>query len=82
MQRSGFLVLIHEVIEQQFADRVSEYYDKVSQRGLSDLVCLPDAEFEAGVLQMREDITRNEISGPILEPIDLFIFKKTDEPSN
>lgn len=73
---SGFSLLTHQVIRPQSAESLREYYDKVSQRALSDLVRLSDAEFEAGLQRMREAIEGNEISGPIIEPIDLFIFRK------
>ncbi len=78
MRSSGLLLVAHEVIEQQFAESLRDYCDKISRRGLSDLVRLPDSEFHAGVQRMREAIERREVSGPILEPIDLFIFKTED----
>ena len=78
MQSSGLLLVTHEVIEQQFAESPRDYCDKISHRGLSDLVRLPDAEFHAGIQRMREAIERREVSGPILEPVDLFVFKSED----
>ncbi len=74
MRSSGFSLVAHEVVEQRFADSPHEYCHKISQRGLSDLVRLSDAEFETGVRSMKEAIARNELSGPILEPVDLFVF--------
>lgn len=73
---SGLALLAHEVIAQQFADSLSEYCRKISERGLSDLIRLSNAEFNAGLQRMRDAIERNEVSQPVLEPIDLFVFKK------
>ena len=76
MQDNGFELLSHEVVQQHFADSLREYCDKISQRGLSDLAVLSDNEFEAGAIRMNKAVERDEIIGPILEPIDLFVFKK------
>lgn len=74
MKSSGFSLLSHEIIEQQFADTFREYYEKIAERGLSDLCILPDEEFNAGILKMENDVKERERMGPILEPVDLFIF--------
>ena len=81
MRSAGFSLVSHEVVEQEFADTFRAYCDKIAQRGLSDLSALPDAEFDAGVRRMRADIERRERSGPILEPVDLFVFKRGTEPA-
>jgi ubiquinone/menaquinone biosynthesis C-methylase UbiE len=81
MRASGFCLLRHDVVEQQFADSFGDYYDKISQRGLSDLAALPDAAFEAGIQKMSHALTSSRDSGPVVEPIDLFIFAKETEPS-
>ena len=74
LEGGGFSLLVHEVVKQNFANSLREYIEKISRRGLSDLVRITDAEFEAGVQRMRDDIDRNNIAEPVLEPIDLFIF--------
>jgi ubiquinone/menaquinone biosynthesis C-methylase UbiE len=78
MQGNGFFLLVHEVIQQPFANSLQEYCDKIRQRALSDLAILPDSEFEAGVKKMMLSVKRNKRTGPIIEPIDLFIFKKKE----
>ena len=55
-----------------------EYCDKISRRGLSDLAMLPDAEFEAGCRKLRQWASENRASGPVVEPLDLFVFKKAE----
>jgi ubiquinone/menaquinone biosynthesis C-methylase UbiE len=76
MQDNRFVLLVHEVIQQPFANSLKEYCEKIRQRALSDLVILPDSEFEAGVRNMMRAVERNERTEPIIEPIDLFIFRK------
>jgi ubiquinone/menaquinone biosynthesis C-methylase UbiE len=80
MQANGFSLLRHDVIEQPFAESFGAYYDKIRQRGLSDLAALPDEDFEAGLQKMRQALASNTESGPVIEPIDLFIFAKKTEP--
>jgi ubiquinone/menaquinone biosynthesis C-methylase UbiE len=77
MQAHGFAWLWHDVIEQPFADSFQDYYDKIRQRGLSDLVALPDEDFAAGLQQMQQALASSQESGPIIEPIDLFVFAKS-----
>ena len=73
---NGFYLIKHNVIEQQFADSLDEYCEKIGNRGLSDLEALTDAEFKAGMRRIRKAVLKNEESGPIIELIDLFVFKK------
>ena len=75
MEQAGLSLRSHEVIEQQFADNLAEYYEKIAQRGLSDLTLLADADFEAGLQRMRHELDHAVSAGPILEPIDLFVFQ-------
>lgn len=75
MQTKGFALLKHEVIPHQFARTKREYFNKIKQRVLSDLVILSDAEFEAGISRMEADIESNKIPEPVIEPIDLFVFR-------
>jgi len=82
LEGNGFALLVHEVIQQSFANSLKEYCDKIRQRALSDLAILSDPEFEAGVQKMMLAVKENERPGPIIEPIDLFIFKKGEKLSS
>jgi ubiquinone/menaquinone biosynthesis C-methylase UbiE len=75
MQGEGFTLLKQDVIEQEFAASPQEYCDKIGRRGLSDLAMLSDAEFEAGMEKMKEWVSDGSEPGPVVEPIDLFVFK-------
>ena len=82
MGANGFSLLRHEVLELEFAHSWREYCDKVGQRALSDLAAIADADFEAGIKQMREVAARGAESGPVTELVDLFVFQKTAEPAH
>jgi ubiquinone/menaquinone biosynthesis C-methylase UbiE len=75
-QQSGFSLVNHAVISQEFATSMEEYSAKISKRALSDLAALPDAEFSAGIQRMSEALRQGSESLPIIEPIDLFVFRK------
>jgi ubiquinone/menaquinone biosynthesis C-methylase UbiE len=74
-QQSGFSLVNHAAIAQEFAKSMDEYSAKISKRALSDLAALTDAEFDAGIRRMNEAQRQDSESLPIIEPIDLFVFK-------
>lgn len=76
MKAGGLSLLSHDVIEQKFADTLKEYSEKVARRGLSDLTMISDADFKAGIERMKEEVERAGDSGPVMESIDLFVFRK------
>ena len=79
MYKANLSFLTHDVIKQKFADTLKQYHDKIAQRGLSDLAMLSDSDFYAGVDRMKVDTEKTGDSKPIIEPIDLFIFRKETE---
>jgi len=76
MRDHGFEFISHDLIRQRFADTRREYYEKVRHRALSDLARIPDAEFDAGVKDMAEALERDDVEGPVHEPVDLFVFRR------
>jgi ubiquinone/menaquinone biosynthesis C-methylase UbiE len=76
LQSAGFSLLRHHVIEQEFASSFEEYVAKIGKRALSDLVLLPDVEFQEGMRRL-ENAAPN-VTGPVVEPVDLFVFQRTD----
>ena len=74
MQSAGLFPVSHEVITQRFADSFEEYYEKIRLRALSDLTMVSDEEFEAGLGRMKDDLRSGRRTGPVIEPIDLFVF--------
>ena len=70
-QSAGFRRAHHDVIVMQMAESWAAYGDKVGMRAYSDLAVLDDAEFEAGMAALRAHAAP---AGPVLEPVDYFIF--------
>lgn len=75
---AGFSLVAHDILEQEVAASPNEYYDRISQRALSDLVALTDPEFDAGLERMRLAVEREAEPTAILEPINLFVWKRPD----
>ena len=77
MEAHGFEPLSHDVLRQKFADTLEEYYEKVSQRALSDLAAISDVDFHAGLKQMAEAARREDHNEGVYEPVDLFVFRRS-----
>jgi ubiquinone/menaquinone biosynthesis C-methylase UbiE len=74
MQAQKLVLHRHELVEQEFACSPIDYVAKISKRGLSDLMALGDEEFNEGLARMKEAAAVE--TGPVMEPIDLFVFRK------
>ena len=72
----NFKLTAHEVVHQEFASDLSEYYRKISQRGLSSLQAIPDQAFHTGLGQLREHCNTHDTGQTIYEPAELFTFMK------
>jgi ubiquinone/menaquinone biosynthesis C-methylase UbiE len=64
------------VIYQKFASSYREYYEKISQRGLSSLLAISDRAFDKGCERFREWVDKQPQNTPVVEPIDHFFFIK------
>jgi len=71
---SGFRLSSYTVIYQQFASSYQEYYEKISQRGLSSLLAISDEAFSKGCERLREWVETQSPDTPVFEPIDHFFF--------
>ena len=63
-------------IHQLFASSFEEYFDKISQRGLSALLAISDEAFQSGLERFRHWVNAQPRGVPVYEPVDLFIFQK------
>jgi ubiquinone/menaquinone biosynthesis C-methylase UbiE len=72
----GFNVTKMQTVYQLFASSYAEYYEKISQRGLSLLISISDKAFNTGLLKLREWADRQPQNQPVYEPVDLFVFRK------
>lgn len=73
----GFKLSKYTVIYQQFTSSYQEYYEKISQRGLSSLLAISDDAFNAGCRRLKEWVDKQPSDTPVFEPIDLFFFIKS-----
>ena len=76
VRRHGFIVLKVQTVYQFFAATYTEYYDKISQRGLSSLINISDEAFNAGLRRLKEWTSSQPHDQPVYEPVDLFVFRK------
>jgi len=72
-ETASFRILFSGDVTQEIASDYSEYADKLALRADSILVRLDDGEFTSGIAALR----REKRPGPIIEPIDFVVFKKS-----
>ncbi len=72
----GFEVIHVETVNQIFASSYLEYYQKISQRGLSSLISISDETFNRGLVKMRAWAESKPPDQPVYDPVDLFVFQK------
>jgi ubiquinone/menaquinone biosynthesis C-methylase UbiE len=65
-----------EVVEQQSAVDLQDYYDRVKHRAVSTLELIDDADFEQGIERMREAASSEQIPTPVFEPVNLVVFRR------
>ncbi|HEV8142829.1 MAG TPA: methyltransferase domain-containing protein [Methylomirabilota bacterium] len=72
---AGFERLTHATVEQEFAASPSEAFEKVRRRPFSTLRMISDAAFAEG-LTLYEAFCRSLPTEPLVEPLDLFVFRR------
>jgi ubiquinone/menaquinone biosynthesis C-methylase UbiE len=71
----GFESIVMRTVYQLFASSYTEYYEKISQRGLSSLISISDEAFAAGLKRLKQWAAEQPADQPVYEPVDLFIFQ-------
>ncbi|HKO41974.1 MAG TPA: class I SAM-dependent methyltransferase [Pyrinomonadaceae bacterium] len=72
----SFELISHQTIHQLFASSNDEYFEKISQRGLSVLIMIADEAFQSGLQRFQNWVKEQPGSQPVYEPVDLFVFQK------
>lgn len=72
---AGFALHSHATIEQEFAPSPAAALEKVRRRPFSTLRLIPDAAFEAGLARY-EAHCRDAAPGPLMDPLDFFVFRR------
>ena len=71
----GFESIAVQTVYQLFAASYAEYYEKISQRGLSSLISISDEAFIAGLKRLKQWVAEQPAEQAVYEPVDLFIFQ-------
>jgi len=71
----SFKLISERVIQQLFATSHDEYFEKISRRGLSALIAIPEEEFQSGLVRFRDWVSLQP-DVAVYEPVDLFVFQK------
>jgi SAM-dependent methyltransferase len=81
LAEAGFAMVDHVWVEQTFAETSGELVEKVEARVLSPLAGLPDQVFERGLSALRSDADNGRLAEPIVERLDLVVFRAPDGAS-
>jgi ubiquinone/menaquinone biosynthesis C-methylase UbiE len=73
---AGFEPSAHEVVMSETAESWTEYAGKVALRADSILIQLSDAEFAAGLEDLRSFAAAQPRRQPVIEPVDLLAFRR------
>ena len=72
----AFVLISQHTIYQLFASSYEEYFEKISQRGLSALIAISDEAFQSGLQRFHDWVNEQPRDQQVYEPVDLFIFQK------
>ena len=75
-ETAGLATAAHEIVRQTVASNWREFVQKSSLRADSFLARLSDADYEAGMTELRAHSATVDMDEPVVEEIDLFVFTK------
>jgi ubiquinone/menaquinone biosynthesis C-methylase UbiE len=75
-ETAGLTTAAHEIVRQTVARTWQEFVQKSSLRADSLLARLSDGDYEAGMTKLEAHSANAEMDEPVVEEIDLFVFKK------
>jgi ubiquinone/menaquinone biosynthesis C-methylase UbiE len=79
---AGFEEIARERVEQLMARSLSEFADKLALRAISHLELLDDDLFEAGLRRLREAAAAETEPTPVMETMDLVVFRRSPSPDS
>ncbi|MEO0981185.1 MAG: class I SAM-dependent methyltransferase [Pseudomonadota bacterium] len=77
-EEGGFRQIEHKIVESRVADDWPEFAKKIALRADSTLIQLDDEAFERGLADLRAYSDTPDAVGPVIEPIDCFVFDRND----
>jgi ubiquinone/menaquinone biosynthesis C-methylase UbiE len=72
-----FDLLASDAVDQECGANMRAYYERIKMRAISTLDLISDAEFERGIARMRETAKRETNPHPVIEQVDLLVFRRT-----
>ncbi len=75
-ETAGLTTAAHEIVRQTVARNWREFVQKSSLRADLFLARLSDADYEAGMTELRAHSATVDMDEPVVEEIDLFVFTK------
>jgi ubiquinone/menaquinone biosynthesis C-methylase UbiE len=66
----------HAVLQQPIAATWGEYARRIARRALTSLQLVPDDAFASGLRALERDCATRADDGPVVEPVDLFLFER------
>jgi ubiquinone/menaquinone biosynthesis C-methylase UbiE len=73
---AGFELACHRVVDSEVAESWDQFAEKIACRAYSTLQQLSEVEFVRGLAALREHAKAETSIGPVLEPIDLVVFRR------
>lgn len=73
---AGFQMMVNRVVSHRNASDWASYAEKLSLRSDSFLARIPDHEFEAGMVALREHARDADPGQPVIQDIDIFVFQR------
>jgi hypothetical protein len=71
-----FDLLATEAVDQECGANMRAYYERIKMRAISTPELISDAEFERGIARMRETAKRETNPQPVIEQVDLIVFRR------
>jgi ubiquinone/menaquinone biosynthesis C-methylase UbiE len=81
-REAGLISVRHRTVANAVAPNLRAYADRIASRTISTLQLVPDAEFAAGIVELRREWAREDRGEPITDPIDLFHFRRASSSSH
>jgi ubiquinone/menaquinone biosynthesis C-methylase UbiE len=77
VEQAPFRLVKSTPLHQRFASSYMEYYEKISQRGLSALRMISDEQFNDGLSQFRRFCEKQKSDKAVVERFHLFVFARS-----
>jgi ubiquinone/menaquinone biosynthesis C-methylase UbiE len=74
---AGFRLVRHEIVRNEAAPNWAAYADRIAYRAIAALQQLSQQEFDEGLEALHRFAAARALSGPVVEPIDVFVFRSS-----